>query len=263
MSIHLGEQGHVAEEGQYSVASSDEPVLHYFPVRGRAEPIRLLMALREIRWYEPPIEPIYSILHQELDGYPFRQLPRFTHEVNGTVDISQSMAIIRHLARKLEAYGSTTEQAANIDMIIEAVKDLRELLKEVWVVKGLSPEACQQYINSAMAPEEELTASSAQGPGLACLERILARADAARARQTDSEGSPWLVGQAISAADIVAFDLVDLHHQVPQLAEALTRFPLLLRHHGQVAAQPGIAAYLKSDNRHSLVWLVEWLKQRG
>jgi hypothetical protein len=40
------------------------------------------------------------------------------------------------------------------------------------------------------------------------MERILARSDTARARQTGSEGSPWLVGQAISIADVVVFDLV-------------------------------------------------------
>lgn len=38
--VHPGPHAHVSEEGPFSASSSRLPVLHYYPVRGRAEPIR-------------------------------------------------------------------------------------------------------------------------------------------------------------------------------------------------------------------------------
>lgn len=40
------------------------------------------------------------MLRAELDGYTFRQLPRFVDEVNGKIDAVQLGAILRHLGRK-------------------------------------------------------------------------------------------------------------------------------------------------------------------
>ncbi len=37
------------------------------------------------------MEPIDAIKRRQLDGYPFRQLPRFIDEVHGGVDLVQSM----------------------------------------------------------------------------------------------------------------------------------------------------------------------------
>jgi hypothetical protein len=38
--VHTGAAHHVAQEGEYAAATSTLPVLHYYPVRGRGEPIR-------------------------------------------------------------------------------------------------------------------------------------------------------------------------------------------------------------------------------
>jgi hypothetical protein len=112
-----------------AAATSDVAVLHYFPARGRAEPIRwveldaiclkhrarrpgarqlhtrahtlplspsaracacrLAMALVGQPWFEPPIEPLAAVMRRQLDSYPFRQLPRYVEE--GDVDLVQSM----------------------------------------------------------------------------------------------------------------------------------------------------------------------------
>jgi glutathione S-transferase len=135
MSIHRNSALHVAEEGEFGAATSTLPVLQYYPVRGRAEPIRcglhevlhellrlggsptvqarlawlpaarqlqraipaphaccrLTLAYQRQAWYEPPVEPIDAIKRRQLDGYPFRQLPRFIDEGHGEVDLVQSL----------------------------------------------------------------------------------------------------------------------------------------------------------------------------
>jgi hypothetical protein len=51
----------------------------------------LALALVQQPWFEPPAGPLYDVMKRELDGYPFRQMPRFVDEVNAKVDIVQSM----------------------------------------------------------------------------------------------------------------------------------------------------------------------------
>jgi hypothetical protein len=59
--------------------------------RAAAAAARLVLALMQQPWFEPPVEPLHALVRQDLDSYPFRQLPRFVDEVNAKVDLVQSM----------------------------------------------------------------------------------------------------------------------------------------------------------------------------
>ncbi|GBF91688.1 hypothetical protein Rsub_03992 [Raphidocelis subcapitata] len=239
----------VAQEGPFSAATASLPVLQYFPARGRAEPTRLALALAQVEWFEPPVGPILPLLRRQLDGWPFRQLPRFIDERNGKVDIVQSMAILRHIARKFELYGGDEQEAAFIDMVVDAAQELRAQLKGVWWRRG-DAGAVADYARTTLAREADLLAASDQpGPGLACLERLAA-----------DEESPWLGGCGRpSVADVCVFDLVDCHLAAPELAGAVReRFPALMAHHRRFAAQPGVREYLSSGNRHPHVFADDW-----
>ncbi|EFJ45062.1 hypothetical protein VOLCADRAFT_94521 [Volvox carteri f. nagariensis] len=229
--IHRGAAPHIAEDGSFAASTSKLPVLQYFPCRGRAEPIRLVLSYVRQPWFETPpasVRDIYLIMHKEFDGYPFRQLPRFIDEVHGDVDLVQSGAILRHLGKKYDLYGKDIIQAGRVDMVLEAVSELRAKLREVVVVRQLEGSAVQQYIDTVMAPAEKLKVSSMQGPGLASLEYLLAK--------TRFSTAGWLVGEGPSLADFVVFDLVDLHLAQGELAEPLrNRFPALQAHHSRVA----------------------------
>jgi hypothetical protein len=50
-----------------------------------------VLALMQQPWFEPPVEPLHALVRQDLDSYPFRQMPRFVDEVNAKVDLVQSM----------------------------------------------------------------------------------------------------------------------------------------------------------------------------
>ncbi|KAF6264736.1 hypothetical protein COO60DRAFT_17832 [Scenedesmus sp. NREL 46B-D3] len=300
---HPLEQHWVAQEGAFAAATSNVPVLHYYPVRGRAEPIRLVLALMQQPWFEPPVESLHRLVRRDLDSYPFRQMPRFVDEVNAKVDLVQSMAILRYLGRKYKLYGcGDMEETAAIDMVLDAVSELREKIKNVWVVSKLEPAAVQRYVSSVLAREAELLASTESGPGLACLERLLAGppstdAPAGSGMQGDDasshaaaaagcaacggdvdeddgeggsllsddgagEGRVWLVGERLSIADIAVADLVDVN-MVHFEQQVKASFPHLHLHWRRVMGQTGIKDYLASNNRHRLIWGQDWINQRG
>ncbi|PNW70472.1 hypothetical protein CHLRE_17g721350v5 [Chlamydomonas reinhardtii] len=259
MTIHKTNKPRVAEDGEYATATSTLPVLQYYPARGRAEPIRLVLAFAGQAWFEPPpdsIRQIQAIQRREWDGYPFRQLPRFIDEVHGEVDLVQGGAILRHLARKYDLYGGERGDlvaAARVDMMLDGVADLRVKLRDLVVSKQLAQAAVAEYTGSVLAPERELKEHGMMGPGLACLEYVLANSRFSEAG--------WFVGPRPSVVDFAAFDLVDLHLAQPQLEDAVRgRFPLLVEHHDRVAGLAGVREYLASDSRHEVVWPVDWIR---
>jgi hypothetical protein len=64
---------------------------------------RLVLALMQQPWFEPPVEPLHALVRQDLDSYPFRQMPRFVDEVNAKVDLVQSMVSTWEKAWQLKA----------------------------------------------------------------------------------------------------------------------------------------------------------------
>jgi glutathione S-transferase len=99
----------------------DTPVLTYFPIRGRAEPIRLLLEDAQIK-YEDHRNFNWQQEKPNRDKYPFGQLPCMSF---GSLHIVQQDAILRHLAREHNYYGTLPEEMADADMIAGAVEDLK------------------------------------------------------------------------------------------------------------------------------------------
>lgn len=64
--------------------------LYYFPIRGRAEVIKLLCAAKGIEYVVKDVD--YQHMKTDRQQYPFGQCPRL---VDGDVDLCQSNAIIR------------------------------------------------------------------------------------------------------------------------------------------------------------------------
>jgi len=58
----------------------------------------------------------------DLEHYPCAQCPRFKDE---DVDMVQSNSIMRHIGRKHGMYGTGLAEAAQIDMILDAVESIK------------------------------------------------------------------------------------------------------------------------------------------
>ena len=89
--------------------------LKYFNLRGRAELARLIFALAEQEYIDFRFEREQWSAHKATT--PFGQVPVLEVTENGkTIQLSQSLAIARFLARRFNFYGKNDLEMAEIDM---------------------------------------------------------------------------------------------------------------------------------------------------
>ena len=199
---------------------------------GRGEPIRLTLAGKELDWECLPID--YGAMKKDREGFPCGQAPRF---VDDEVDMVQSNAILRHLGRKYDLYGSNLKENAQVDMIIETVES----------IKG-------KYLTLVYTDNLEDTSKDAYWKTHLDLDSIEGRNSGAHFAYLDalvkklSGDGPFALGSTWSIADIVVFDIVDRHINIWG-DDFKTGYPDLTALHEAVAAIPGIKAYLASDRR--------------
>ena len=200
------------------------PQITYFDIRGRAEPIRLL--LEEIAVDYDDVQVASAEWPALKPRLPFGQLPLYRE---GEVELVQSHAIYRHLARVHDLYGEDEAQRVRCDMAVEALRDAKDHLGQAF-----------------WRPDFERQRK-------AFVEFELAERLAALARFFDANpaGAEFWAGASPTFADAVAFAYLDD-------VEAL--FPGSLAASGQLAAfrerfaaRPRIAGYLRSSRRPAAV----------
>merc|ERR1711983_698526 len=98
--------------------------LTYFNLRARGEPCRLLLAYGGIKYEDeripPPWDPTstWSTLKPTT---PFGQLPILNWD---GVEICQSMACARFIAREVGLAGNTSMEQGQVDEIVDVIQDL-------------------------------------------------------------------------------------------------------------------------------------------
>lgn len=106
------------------------PTLGYWKIRGLAQPMRLMLNYVgedfEDKFYEQGDGPEFSRAAW-LDVKPTMGLdfPNLPYYFDGDVKITQSNAILRHIARKHNLMGKTDVEQANVDMMLENAMDFR------------------------------------------------------------------------------------------------------------------------------------------
>jgi glutathione S-transferase len=191
------------------------PRLTYFSSRGRAEPIRLLLADADVEhdevavgpWSPTDLPPAFVELRAS-GKLAYAALPLW-EEPDGFA-LVQSDAILRHLARAHDRYGASPREAARCDELIAGVGDARAQLRRD-------------------APR-----------WLGHLEQQLARNDG---------GHGFAVGARPSLADVVLWHLLEIVHD-NELTAALAECPLLVGFYSRFGARPGLAAYRASARRY-------------
>ncbi|XP_063218212.1 glutathione S-transferase-like isoform X2 [Bacillus rossius redtenbacheri] len=106
----------------------------YFKAKGRAEPIRVLLAYGKQEFEDnfidrekwPQIKPTT----------PFGKVPVL--EVDGKV-LHQSASICRYLAKKFGLAGSSDEESLQIDMIVDTIEDVGTALR-----KDMNPQQSEE-----------------------------------------------------------------------------------------------------------------------
>ena len=195
--------------------------LHYFPGRGRAETTRWMLAINHIKFENVPIETPEILLALRASGkLPFNQMPLLEIE---KLNLSQSSAMIRYLARRGEYYGSTDQDAVWCDMIAGAVADFAEpsLQAAFQPTKEIAVKALQERFNKF-------------GP---CFESRLSK-------------NIFCAGNKLTFADIILAEAINSYLEwIPNI---LNKNPFLDNLYKKVISTSGISTYLKSSQRYPM-----------
>jgi len=116
----------LASSSKFEVPSDNHTAtLYYFGGRGRADQIRWMMAATNVDFTQRVISSREKFLEMAGRQLPFGQLPLL--QIDG-MEIVQSQAAVRYLARRGGLQGTTVENALKCDMIAEAVRDVLPLV---------------------------------------------------------------------------------------------------------------------------------------
>ncbi|XP_030041881.1 glutathione S-transferase P [Microcaecilia unicolor] len=196
--------------------------LQYFHLRGRAQPLRMLLEDQGLSWEDEVVSPETWYQGDLKKTCAFGQLPALK---DGDFILFQSNAILRYLGRAHNLYGKDKQEAALIDMVNDGIEDLR--LKYVKLIYQTYDEEKEQYIKNLPNDLQHFEC---------CLSK-------------NNAGKGFIVGDKISFADYSFLDVL-LNHLV-LAPSCLQDFPLLKAYVERLSARPKIKSFLECDAHKS------------
>ena len=196
------------------------PVITYFDVRGRAEPIRMMLEGRGVAYRERRVAvQEWPALKPTL---PFGRLPCYEH---GALRIFQSHAIYRHLARTLDLYGRDETERVRCDIVEEACVDAQNDIAGFFWKPDFAEQRSDYEANH--------------------LPQLLSRMQSLLLE--NREGSGFWSGEQLSYVDFLAWHFLD--YVRPFSTTTLQRFGVLYAFKQRIERRPRIADYLASTRR--------------
>ncbi|XP_078342174.1 glutathione S-transferase Mu 1-like [Oculina patagonica] len=199
------------------------PILGYWDIRGLAEPIRLLLHYTETEFkdelYEVGDAPDFSREAWTSVKYTLGlDFPNLPYYLDGDTKISQSNAILRHIARKHDLCGSTEEEKIRVDVAENQLVDFRDKFTDLCYNSNFE-NLKDDYIKNVKSSLKQLS---------------------------DFLGErKFLAGEKITFVDFVLFETMD-HHRIfePSLLEPHKNLQEFVK---RIEELPTVAAYRKSD----------------
>ncbi|XP_046864112.1 glutathione S-transferase 1-like isoform X1 [Xenia sp. Carnegie-2017] len=125
--------------------------LSYFPLRARAEPIRIILSLAGVDWEDNRNLNDEDLVALNEDGIPpFGQLPILEFD---DVILAQSMAILRFLSREHGFMPETSLEIALADGIVDQIQDCVLKVIKMWFTKSPEKEKVKQDLNDNYFPK--------------------------------------------------------------------------------------------------------------
>jgi glutathione S-transferase len=182
-----------------------------------------MLAINQIVFENVPVETPEALAALRATGkLPFDQMPLL--EIDG-LNLSQSSAMIRYLARRGGYYGETDAAALWCDMIAGAVADFAETAMQ-----------------AAFQPTKEIAIAALE-------DRFEKFGPRFEARLTEN-GSGFCAGARFTFADVVLAEALSAY--LDWCPDILGGTPLLGALHERVLGDPGIARYLRSAQRYPM-----------
>jgi len=194
--------------------------LTYFDGRGLGELPRLCLAYAGVEFEDVRVATDDLPADFKSSGkLLFGQVPLL--EI-GDFKLVQSHAIGRHLARKYNFYGSTLEESALVDAVLDGIGDMRAKWIAVDNLKEGKEEAKAKFVAETLPHWYGLFS--------AILEK---------------NGTGYLVGDKLSLADIQLFNVNwNWHNRKDMFPGEILKFPTLKAHLERIGAEPKIAAWV-------------------
>lgn len=205
-------------------------ILGYWDIRGLAEAIRFVLHYVgeefEDKYYSVKVKPGPEYDRSEwLDvkftlGLDFPNLPYY---IDGELQITQTNAILSHLARKYNLYGETEKEKSHVDMLLNLHMDFSMGMARICYNADFS-KLKDGYLTNL--PKS-----------IALVEKYLGDKN-------------WFVGSKITVADFVMYEVLDKHcilspsclDESPKLQAFIKRFE----------SEPKINAFMNSEKHKKL-----------
>ncbi|KAJ3038271.1 hypothetical protein HDV00_000868 [Rhizophlyctis rosea] len=198
--------------------------LTYFPIKARAEPIRLALAVGGIPFEDERIaREQWAALKEKM---PFGQMPILTID-NSTV-LAQQHAILRYVGKMAGVYPREDLEQAKVDQFMCHLED---------ITKVVANTLHEQDAEKKKAIREELSATT--------LPRLYGYME----RFAAENGTGYLVGNSLTVADLMLYcsdgwlRMGVLDHIKPDILDA---FPNLMKVIKNVGANPKVAEWEKA-----------------
>ncbi|KAA0155811.1 hypothetical protein FNF27_03298 [Cafeteria roenbergensis] len=253
-------------------AGTDGAVLHYFNGRGLAEQIRFMLAVTGVEWADRHLVKREQFQELKASGVlPWDQVPLL--ELDGE-RFTQSMAAVRHLARRAGLYGDGPSQAARCDIIADGIRDALGAFSGVpfapdrdAALSAARDRMVGKYLpclermlraNDAVpaAVKEAAAALSAAEPSLAAVPPPVGASDgeAAGLPAAGSADAVFLVGGAVTFPDVTVTEvLCYIAELLPDVgATAGKQWPLVVAHQRAMLACGAMRKFFGSRHRHAL-----------
>lgn len=219
--------------------SNHKFVLTYFPIRGRAETIRLLLEDQKLPFTNKHVQrEEWDNLKQQFRTSPelrkkgpFGQLPILEDETSG-LNIVQSQAILRHLARAHNLYGKNEQEMIRCDIVEEALVDANTELRQSAFDPNFNSRKEQFLANNLHTRLNDLEFFFTLNP---------------------SKSDNYWVGSSVTFVDYYAWDYLDKVRTLNM--DVLSKYPHLHKFWKSFPeVRPNLAQYLKSDRRAKLTY---------
>lgn len=202
------------------MTSPDEPIITYFSIRGRAEPIRLMLEELGIKYCESPVTgPAWRELKSQM---PFGKVPMYE---DGDYTIHESHAIYRYLGRKYDLYGETEDERIQCDMLEQVLGDALEAFSRLtW--SNQFEEKRQHFIDKQL----RFTLNN--------LENFLAISDRAE---------DFWIGKHLTYVDFLGWTYLDCMRALA--GDTIKEYPNLMHLKETFERRQNIRSYLESGRR--------------
>eukprot|EP01016_Furgasonia_blochmanni_P004324 TRINITY_DN11678_c0_g1_i1.p1 TRINITY_DN11678_c0_g1~~TRINITY_DN11678_c0_g1_i1.p1 ORF type:complete len:217 (+),score=15.99 TRINITY_DN11678_c0_g1_i1:167-817(+) len=196
-------------------------LLAYWPSRGRAEPIRLLLSFTGLAWAQKKYFDQNEWFAGEKQSMK-AMFPNLPYIIDGGVAVTQMDGIVEYIcqrAKRQDLLGKSAPDKIAFTQIRSVIADLKE-----------------QILGAAGDPSGRAAVDTALKekviPGLARLESFMV-------------GKSYLIGSYMTYLDIQMYDLMDLVSMID--FSYLASFPNLRMLYGKIRSEPAVEQYLRSD----------------